>query len=76
MEKGKALGMRITEALSPEDQERFRTLYAANARRIADELSHFDIDGQPILAHAQDLIAARARGETPACFNSQTEPSP
>lgn len=76
MEKGKALGMRITDALPPDDQERFRTLYAANARRIADELSHFDIDGHPILAHAQDLIAARSRGETPACFNSQPEQSP
>lgn len=68
IEKGKALGMRMTMALPAEDQERFRTLYAANARRIADELSHFDVDGHPILAHAQDLIAARTRGETPACF--------
>lgn len=76
MEKGKALGMRITDALPPDDQERFRTLYAANARRIADELSQFDIDGHPILSHAQTLIAARARGETPSCFNSQTEQSP
>lgn len=76
LEKGKTLGMRMTMALPPEDQERFRTLYAANARRIADELSHFDIDGHPILDHAQALIAARARGETPACFNSQPEQSP
>lgn len=76
MEKGKAQNMRIIDALPPEDQERFRALYAANARRIADELSHFDIDGAPILAHAQELIAARSRGETPACFNSQTEQSP
>lgn len=80
MEKGRALGMRMNMTLSPADQDRFRILYAENARRIADELSHFDIDGQPILAHAQELIAARARGETPACFStdnpSQAEVSP
>ncbi|MFV3127036.1 TRAP transporter substrate-binding protein DctP [Niveispirillum sp. KHB5.9] len=70
LEKGKALNMRLTMTLPLADQERFKTLYAANARRIADELSHFEIDGHPILAHAQDLIAARARGETPACFNA------
>lgn len=76
MEKGKALGMHITDALPPADQERFRALYAENARRIADELSHFNVDGRPILAHAQELIAARGRGETPACFNSHAEVSP
>lgn len=80
MEKGKALGMRLTLALPPADQERFRSLYAENARRIADDLSHFGIDGRPILTHAQELIAIRAQGRTPACFTpdnpSQAEVSP
>ncbi|WP_154667529.1 TRAP transporter substrate-binding protein DctP [Niveispirillum irakense] len=80
LEKGKDLGMRMIMALPPADQERFRLLYAENARRIADELAHFDVDGHPILTHAQELIAARARGETPACFGpenpQQAEVSP
>lgn len=75
VEKGKALNMRMILALPPADQERFRALYAENARHIAKELGQFGINGEPILDHAQDLIAARTRGEIPACFTQEDPPT-